>query len=112
MSLLTRPASGAAKHMPIQSVTVYCSSRRSLAEHYYSAGDELGRAIAENKWTLVYGGNSIGMMKTVADGVRGGGGKVVGITPQIFVDHCNDDKECELIVTATMRQRKELLEQR
>jgi uncharacterized protein (TIGR00730 family) len=96
----------------IQSVTVYCSSSQTLAEHFYIAAAELGRAIAHNKWTLIYGGNSVGLMKTVADAVRTGHGKVIGITPQIFVDHCHDDKECELIVTQTMRQRKELLEQR
>jgi len=98
--------------MPIHSVTVYCSSSKNLAAYYYTAGAELGHAIAENKWTLVYGGNSVGLMKSLADAVRGGNGKVVGITPRIFVDHCNDDKQCELIITETMRQRKEILEQR
>jgi uncharacterized protein (TIGR00730 family) len=99
--------------MPIQSVTVYCSSSRNLAAHFYDAGAELGRAIAQNNWTLIYGGNSIGLMKAVADATRGAGGKIVGITPQIFVDQGFDDKEChELIVTQTMRARKELLEHR
>src|SRR3954465_9712688 len=94
-------------------VTVYCSSSRQLAAHYYEAGVGLGRAIAEKKWTLVYGGNSIGLMKSVADAARSAGGRVVGITPQVFVDDGCDDKDChELIVTQGMRERKELLEQR
>jgi hypothetical protein len=96
----------------IQAVTVYCSSSQTLAEHFYTAAAALGRAIAQNKWTLIYGGNAIGLMKTLADAVRSGDGKVVGITPQLFIDHGHDDKNCELIVTQTMRQRKELLEQR
>lgn len=94
-------------------VTVYCSSRESLDDCYYQAGAALGRAIAENGWKLVYGGNALGLMKTVADAVRAGGGKVIGITPQLFVDSGCDDKDCEeLIVTPGMRQRKELLEAR
>jgi uncharacterized protein (TIGR00730 family) len=52
-------------------------------------------------------------MKTVADAARAAGGKVIGITPQLFVDSGCDDKNCEeLIVTPCMRQRKELLESR
>src|SRR5712672_3097706 len=70
----------------IRSITVYCSSSQSLAPHYHRAGAELGRALGEQKWTLVYGGNAIGLMKTVADAARSAGGKVIGITPQIFVD--------------------------
>jgi uncharacterized protein (TIGR00730 family) len=97
----------------IRSVTVYCSSRENLDDVYYHAGAAVGRAIAESGWKLVYGGNAIGLMKTVADAARAAGGKVIGITPQLFVDSGCDDKNCEeLIVTPCMRQRKELLEAR
>jgi uncharacterized protein (TIGR00730 family) len=97
----------------ISAVTVYCSSRENLDAAYYRAGAELGRAIASNGWKLVYGGNDLGLMKTVADAARAAGGKVIGITPQLFVDSGCDDKNCEeLIVTPCMRQRKELLEAR
>lgn len=97
----------------IHSITVYCSSSKSLPPHYYAAGRELGAAIATQGWKLVYGGNDLGLMKCVADAVRGGGGKVIGITPQLFVDEGCHDPFCEeLIVTQTMRERKGLLEER
>ena len=97
----------------IKTVTVYCSSSTTLAAHYYAAGEDLGRAIAENGWKLVYGGNSVGLMKTLADATRAAGGKVIGVTPQLFVDKRCDDKDCEeLIVTANMRDRKQVLEER
>lgn len=97
----------------IRSVTVYCSSSEEVAAEYIAAGAELGRAIAENKWTLIYGGNSLGTMKATADAARGHGGRVVGITPKLFVDHGHDDKFCdELLVTEDMRERKQLLEER
>ena len=38
----------------IRSVTVHCSSSKLIAPEYYSAGAELGTAIARNDWTLVY----------------------------------------------------------
>ncbi len=99
--------------LPMRTITVYCSSSASLAPHYYDAGAELGRAIAVNGWKLVYGGNAIGLMKTVADATRAAGGKVIGITPQLFVDKGLEDKDCdELVVTNTMRDRKAILEER
>jgi hypothetical protein len=97
----------------IKSVTIYCSSSNSLPPHYYEAGMQLGRALATNKWTLVYGGNSVGLMKTVAEAVRARGGKVIGITPQLFCDKGLEDKLCdELVVTNSMRDRKAILEER
>jgi uncharacterized protein (TIGR00730 family) len=97
----------------IKAITVYCSSSKSLAAAYYDAGRELGRAIAGNGWRLVYGGNNIGLMGVLADAVRAGGGKVVGVTPKLFCDKGLDDKSCEeLLVTDGMRDRKAILEER
>jgi uncharacterized protein (TIGR00730 family) len=97
----------------IRSVTVYCSSSKEIAPDYLDAGADLGAAIARAGWTLVYGGNRIGLMAAVADAARGAGGKVVGITPQLMLDHGIGDEHCdELIVTPGMRERKALLEQR
>jgi uncharacterized protein (TIGR00730 family) len=98
---------------PIRSVTVYSSSSASIAPHFFDAGKALGAAVARSGWTLVYGGNRIGLMAAVADAARAAGGKVVGITPQLMVDHGIGDEHCdELIVTGGMRERKTLLEQR
>lgn len=97
----------------ISAITVYCSSSKSVAPVYFRAGAELGTRIARAGWTLVYGGNNIGTMGTLADAARAAGGKVVGITPQLLVDKGIADPHCdELVVTAGMRERKALMEQR
>lgn len=97
----------------IQAVTVYCSSSKSVERHYFEAAGALGRAIASAGWRLVYGGNAVGMMASLADGARQAGGKVIGITPQLLVDKGIADEKCdELIITDDMRQRKALMEQR
>lgn len=97
----------------IRSVTVYCSSSRQIPPVYFEAGAALGRAVASAGWTLVYGGNRIGLMGTVADAAREAGGRVVGITPKLLVDQGMGDDLCtELVVTQGMRERKALLEQR
>lgn len=97
----------------VQSVTVYCSSSSRIPRVYFEAARHLGSAIARQGWTLVYGGNAVGLMGEVADAVRDGGGRVVGITPQVLVEKGITDQRChELIVTTDMRQRKALLESR
>jgi uncharacterized protein (TIGR00730 family) len=99
--------------MGIRSVTAYCSSSSAVSKHFVDDAAAAGRAIAQNGWALVYGGNPMGLMKALADGARGAGGKVVGITPQLFVDKgYHDTAAHELHVTATMRERKALMEER
>ena len=52
-------------------------------------------------------------MGILADAVRAGGGEVIGVTPQLFIDKGLADNNCEeLIVTNSMRHRKELMETR
>jgi uncharacterized protein (TIGR00730 family) len=97
----------------ISSVTVYCSSSSAVASVYVDAAIELGREIALNHWKLVYGGNSVGLMEKLADAVRANKGKVVGITPQLFIDKGVHDPLCdEFIVTECMRSRKAQMEAR
>jgi len=97
----------------IRAVTVFCGSSDKSALEFAAAAADLGRAIGAAGWTLVYGGNRIGLMGILADSARAAGARVVGITPQYFLDHGHGDNQCdELIVSTTMRDRKEMLEQR
>jgi hypothetical protein len=97
----------------IRHVTVYCSSSSKVPAVYFDAARELGGAIVANGWSLVYGGNAVGLMGAVADAVREAGGKVICITPRVLMDKGITDERCtELIVTPDMRQRKALLESR
>jgi uncharacterized protein (TIGR00730 family) len=97
----------------IHAVTVYCSSSRHVDRVYFDAATQLGHAIAFNHWKLVYGGNDLGLMGALADAARDADGEVIGVTPQLLVDDGSADEKCdELMVTETMRQRKEILEAR
>jgi uncharacterized protein (TIGR00730 family) len=97
----------------IHAVTVYCSSSTNIDDVYMRAGSELGGAIARAGWKLVYGGNNVGLMGVLADATREAGGKVIGVTPRLFIDKGVDDKKCdELIISENMRDRKQILEQR
>jgi len=98
---------------PVRSVTVFCSSSSAVPCVYTETAAELGRALAAQKWTLIYGGNNVGTMGALADGCRAAGGQVVGITPQLFIDKGLHDAAChELVVTECMRTRKAAMEER
>ena len=97
----------------IRAVTVYCSSSQQIDKAYMDAGRELGLALAKHGWSLVYGGNRVGLMGVLSDAVREGGGKVIGVTPQLFIDKgLHDTLADELILSADMRDRKARMEQR
>jgi uncharacterized protein (TIGR00730 family) len=98
--------------MPEVSITVFCSSSRHAPQVYLDTARELGAAIAAAGCTLVYGGNYCGCMAALADGARSRGGRVIGISPRVFVDKGLADTQCdELIVTDDLHRRKGLLEE-
>ena len=73
----------------------------------------VGAAIARRGWTLVSGGGNISAMGAVAAGARGAGGRTVGVIPKALLHRELADTEAdELVVTDTMRQRKQVMEDR
>jgi predicted Rossmann-fold nucleotide-binding protein len=67
---------------------------------YFAAARDLGAGLARRGWSLIYGGGGVGLMGAVAEAVRAGGGKVVGIIPQALLDRERAYLQAdELIVT-------------
>lgn len=92
---------------------VYCASSDSIPARYVEAAHVLGNEIVRRGWGLVYGGGSIGLMGQVAHVVRDAGGHVIGVIPQALYDReIAFVGASELIVTQTMRQRKQIMEDR
>ncbi|MBE5996299.1 MAG: TIGR00730 family Rossman fold protein [Lachnospiraceae bacterium] len=67
-------------------ITVYLGAREGKHPRYREAAVEVGRWIAENGHTLIYGGSEIGLMGVLANTVMEGGGTVIGVEPQFFID--------------------------
>lgn len=64
-------------------------------------------------WTLVSGGGNVSAMGAVANAARARGGCTVGVIPKALVHREMADVDAdELIVTDTMRQRKQVMEAR
>jgi len=97
----------------IRTICVYAASSEAVSTAHRRVAAELGRAIALQGWSLVYGGGAIGLMGEVARAALGGGAHVTGVIPHRLVtrDIAFQDVT-ELICTDTMRERKQIMDER
>lgn len=70
--------------MRIRTVCVYCASSTRADEAYLVAAERLGRVLAGNSITIVYGAGGVGSMGRLADGALAEGGRVVGVIPRFM----------------------------
>lgn len=94
----------------LASVCVYCGSGDGRDPAFGEAADALGRALAREGVSLVYGGGSIGLMGRLAKATLGAGGHVVGVIPRFL-----HEREVmlravsELVITEDMHERKRIM---
>ena len=94
-------------------ICVYGASSAKLEDIYYEKTQELGRAMAKRGHGLVFGGGATGMMGAAARGVTQEQGYILGIAPRFFDQPGVLYENCtEFIFTETMRERKQLLEEK
>jgi uncharacterized protein (TIGR00730 family) len=93
-------------------VCVYCASGPRHPELLDLAG-RVGGAVADRGWTLVSGGGNVSAMGALATGARARGGRTVGVIPKALVHRELADVDAdELVVTESMRERKQVMEDR
>jgi uncharacterized protein (TIGR00730 family) len=89
------------------SVCVFCGSRFGADPAYREAATALGRLLAQESVTLVYGGGGVGLMGLTANAALDGGGKVIGVIPQFLFDReAGHPALSELLVVKSMHERK------
>lgn len=94
-------------------VCVYCSSSDAVGERLRAVAADVGRGLAARGWTMVYGGGSVGLMGVTARAALAGGAHVVGVIPDRLADREVALLDVpELIRTATMRERKQIMDDR
>lgn len=91
----------------MKSVAVFCGSSIGALPTYKEGAIALGKELANQNITLVYGGASVGIMGAVADSVLESGGQVIGVIPKMLegreISHIN---LTELIIVDSMHERK------
>ncbi|BDH56271.1 TIGR00730 family Rossman fold protein [Tsukamurella sp. PLM1] len=91
-------------------IAVFCASR-PVADEYIALAAEVGKGIAAGGDSLVWGGGHVSMMGAVAQAARDGGAHTLGVIPTALVDReVADHGADELLVVATMRERKQLMD--
>jgi len=88
-------------------IAVYCGASLGNNDLFVEAAKSLGKWIAENGYTLVYGGGKAGLMGVIADEVLLHNGKVIGIIPTFLVDReLSHPNLTRLEVVHSMSERK------
>ncbi|MGO4704449.1 TIGR00730 family Rossman fold protein [Microvirga sp. 2MCAF38] len=94
----------------IRSICVYCGSGFGDDPVFAESAAELGRAMAKQNISLVYGGGNVGLMGTVAHSVLEHGGYVTGIIPEFLKSREKLlENVQETIVVPDMHTRKRLM---
>ena len=94
-------------YLYMKNICVFCSMNE-VEKKYVDVTEELGCLIAKNNFNLVWGGGNRGLMKVIADSVQSNGGKVFGVTMELFKGH-RRMKADEMIITKDFPERKKLL---
>jgi len=94
----------------IRNVAIFCASAKGNDPLYHDAADALGRALADRRIGIVYGGANVGLMRSVAEAALAANGRVVGVIPEVLVNlELAHSGITELHVVDTMHTRKALM---
>lgn len=67
-------------------IAIFCSANENIDKDFFALTKELGRWIAANGHSIVFGGANFGLMECIAQSVLEAGGKTIGIVPSILLN--------------------------
>jgi cytokinin riboside 5'-monophosphate phosphoribohydrolase len=102
------------REVPVEKVIcIYSSSSETIDGSYKTVARELGRAIADQGWSMVFGGGLQGLMGASARGIHDRKGRVTGVIPEKMhrpnITYMDAD---ELVITPSMNERKRIMDAR
>lgn len=99
--------------MTIRSLAVFCGSKNGKNPAYIEDAILLGKLLAQQNISMIYGGGNVGIMGCIADEVMKNGGHVVGVIPQVLVEWERQHTAIsELLVVDDMHVRKKKMYER
>ena len=88
-------------------ICLYASGSRNIDEIYTNEAYKLGCRLADDNYTLVFGGGDTGLMGACAKGVHDNAGKSIGISPEWIGNFEPLCKKCsKFIYVNSMDERK------
>ena len=94
-------------------ICVYGAASNEIDKSYIENGEILGKEMEKRGHSLVFGGGATGLMGAVARGIKTENAEIIGVAPSFFnvdgilYEHCS-----EMIYTQTMRERKQIMEEK
>ena len=64
-------------------IAVFCSANNNIDPDFFAMTEELGKWMAENGHSLVFGGCNIGLMNCIGNAVKANGGRTIGVVPSL-----------------------------
>lgn len=96
--------------MIMKKITVYCGANIGADDIYKNLAQQVGKTLAQQKITLVYGGGRVGLMGIMANTAMENGGEVIGVIPHFLcTKEIENNDITKVIKVDTMHQRKTLL---
>lgn len=95
------------RFFPIKKVAVYLGSAEISDPVFRQAVTDFAEFLADNDFTLVFGGSSCGMMKLLADTMLKKNGKVVGVFTKCLPEKFIRNDLTESVITENLAERKE-----
>ena len=92
-------------------VSVFCSSAPNIPQSSLELAFNIGKAIGDQGWDLVWGGGKASMMGEVAKGARAAGVATIGVIPEgLKKVEFEDTDATHMYVVTNMRTRKAKIE--
>ena len=79
-------------------VCIFCSSSNEVPEIIKEEGARFARLLAQNSFSLLYGGTTCGLMKIVADAHKAAKGHLIGVIPEYMVKKGINHPELDKII--------------
>src|SRR5699024_11178059 len=93
--------------MEIKNLAVFCGSSAGSDAIYIENAEKLGKELADENSTLIYGGAQVGCMRALANTSLNNGARGAGVIPiELTNDGSAHDHLTELHVVNTMHERK------
>ncbi|KGT85980.1 LOG family protein [Erwinia typographi] len=94
----------------MNTVGIFCGSSEGHSTAYIDAARHVGKYLAEQGISIVYGGGRVGLMGAVADAALAYGGHVTGVIPKSLLEReIAHTGLSELLVVDNMHQRKNMM---
>jgi uncharacterized protein (TIGR00730 family) len=91
-------------------VLFFCSAQ-DVSQKYTDAAIEMATLVAKAGHTLVWGGSNVGTMKVIADAAQDAGGKIIGISMELFAHKARKNAD-EMVITKNLSERKQVMLER